>query len=158
MRGSDRRARWRAGWRAWALAGGCLFAPAVQGADSRVAVVVAAQGPATSLTMEELAQVFRRRRQFVGGQRVQPINLPAAHALRRFFSQAVLQQAPEDMEDYWRDMYFNGVFPPFVLASEEAVLRFVASTPGAIGYVSACALDRRVTVLLMLEGGPSCSR
>lgn len=134
------------------------MAPVVQAAEGRVAVVVAAQSPATSLTLEELAQVFRRRRQFVGGQRVQPINLPAAHALRRFFSQAVLQQAPEDMEDYWRDMYFNGIFPPFVLASEEAVLRFVASTPGAIGYVSACALDRRVTVLLMLEGGPACSR
>ncbi len=153
-----RRSVWLAHVRAWALAGGCLLAPVAQGADGRVAVVVAAQAPAASLTLEELAQVYRRRRQFVGGQRVQPINLPAAHGLRRFFSQSVLQQAPEDMEDYWRDMYFNGIFPPFVLASEEAVLRFVSSTPGAIGYVSACALDRRVTVLLMLEGGPACSR
>ena len=153
-----RRSVWLAHVRAWALAGGCLLAPAVQGADGRVAVVVAAQAPAASLTLEELAQVYRRRRQFVGGQRVQPINLPASHGLRRFFSQSVLQQAPEDMEDYWRDMYFNGIFPPFVLASEEAVLRFVSSTPGAIGYVSACALDRRVTVLLMLEGGPACRR
>lgn len=148
----------RAGWPAWALAAASLLAPGVQAAEGRVAVVVAAQAPATTLSVDELAQVFRRRRQFVGGQRVQPINLPASHALRRFFSQAVLQQAPEDMEDYWRDMYFNGVFPPFVLASEEAVLRFVSATPGAIGYVSACALDKRVTVLLMLEGGPACSR
>lgn len=145
-------------WPAWALVAASLLAPGVQAAEARVAVVVAAQAPATTLSMDDLAQVFRRRRQFVGGQRVQPINLPASHALRRFFSQAVLQQAPEEMEDYWRDMYFNGVFPPFVLASEEAVLRFVAATPGAIGYVSACALDKRVTVLLMLEGGPACSR
>ena len=148
----------RAGWPAWALAAASLLAPGVQAEEGRVALVAAAQAPATTLSVDELAQVFRRRRQFVGGQRVQPINLPASHALRRFFSQAVLQQAPEDMEDYWRDMYFNGVFPPFVLASEEAVLRFVSATPGAIGYVSACALDKRVTVLLMLEGGPACSR
>lgn len=148
----------RAWWPAWALVAASLLAPGVQAAEGRVAVVVAAQAPATTLSVDELAQVFRRRRQFVGGQRVQPINLPASHALRRFFSQAVLQQAPEDMEDYWRDMYFNGVFPPFVLASEEAVLRFVAATPGAIGYVSACALDKRVTVLLMLDGGPACNR
>jgi hypothetical protein len=154
MRASASLARWRG----WALAGWCLLAPAVHGADGRVAVVVAAQTPSAMLTLDELAQVYRRRRQFVGGLRVQPINLPAGHALRRFFSHTVLQKAPEEMEDYWRDMYFNGVFPPFVLASEEAVLRFVAATPGAIGYVSACALDRRVTVVLMLDGGPGCSR
>ena len=145
-------------WRVAALVGWSLLAPAAHGADGRVAVVVAAQAPPATLTLDDLAQVYRRRRQFVGGERVQPINLPAGHALRRFFSQAVLQKAPEELEDYWRDMYFSGVFPPFVLASEEAVLRFVAATPGAIGYVSACALDRRVTVLLMLDGGPPCSR
>jgi ABC-type phosphate transport system substrate-binding protein len=34
--------------------------------------------------------------------------------------------------------------------SEEAVLRYVTSTKGAIGYVDACSLDRRVKAMLWI--------
>jgi hypothetical protein len=127
-------------------------------AESRVAVIVAAGGPGTPWPLDDLALIYRRKKQFVGPARVQPINLPAQHPLRQFFSQQVLHKSPEELEDYWRDMYFNGISPPFVLASEEAVIRFVASTPGAVGYVSQCAVDRRVTVVAVLDGGPPCAK
>lgn len=123
-----------------------------------VAVIVAAGTSLQGVDIDELAQVYRRRKLFLGASRVQPINLPANHPLRRWFSQAVLKQSPEDMESYWQGQYFNGVSPPFVLASEEAVIRFVASTPGAIGYVSACLVDRRVSVVMPIDGGPACPR
>jgi hypothetical protein len=127
-------------------------------AETRVVVIVAAGSTNPSMSLDELALIYRRKKQFVGPARVQPINLPAQHPLRRFFSQQVLHNSPEDLEDYWRDMYFNGVSPPFVLASEEAVIRFVASTPGAVGYVSQCAVDRRVSVVAVLDGGPPCAK
>ena len=127
-------------------------------ADGTVAVIVAPGAILPPLSAEELASIYRRQKLFVAGMRVQPVNLPPQHALRRWFSQQLLKQAPEEMDGYWRDLYFNGVVPPFVLASEEAVLRFVVATPGAIGYVSSCALDKRVRVLMQLEGGPACSR
>ena len=127
-------------------------------ADTTLAVIVAAGEAPLALGQAELAQLYRRQRQFVGGRRLQPVNLPAQHALRRWFSQQLLGASPEDMEGYWRDLYFNGVVPPFVLASEEAVLRFVAATPGALGYVSGCLVDRRVRVLLQLDGAPACPR
>lgn len=124
-----------------------------------MAVIVAPTvAPTMALGLDDLALVFRRRRQFVGNVRAEPINLPAQSPLRRFFSQQVLRKTPEELEDYWREMYFNGIFPPFMLASEEAVIRFVAATPGAIGYVSMCAVDRRVAVVLVLEGGPACGK
>lgn len=130
----------------------------VPAADNRVAVIVPAGTAPAALAADDLAQVYRRRKLFSSGQKLQPVNLPAAHPLRRWFSQQVLQRTPEELEDHWRDLYFNGVFPPFVLASEEAVLRFVAATPGAVGYVPACLVDKRVTVLLVLDGGPPCPR
>jgi hypothetical protein len=123
-----------------------------------VAVIVAPASPAAALSSADLALVYRRKKLFVAGQRVQPVNLPSAHPLRRFFSLQILQRSPEELEDYWRDLYFNGVFPPFVLASEEAVMRFVATTPGAVGYVPMCLVDRRVTVVAVLDGGPACPR
>lgn len=136
-----------------------MLGPArVLGAESGVAVVVAANAPGANLATLDLALIFRRKKQYIGATRAQPVNLPAQHPLRRWFSQQLLHKTPEELEDYWRDMYYNGISPPFVLASEEAVLRFVASTPGAVGYVSPCAVDRRVTVVLQLEGGPPCNK
>lgn len=148
-----RAGRWVVGWAVWLACGG-----GVVSAQAQVAVIVAPQARPTSLPLAELAQIYRRQKLFVADARVQPINLPANHPLRRWFSQQVLGQMPEEMDDYWRDLYFNGVLPPFVLGSEEAVIRFVAATPNAIGYVSHCAVDKRVRVLMQLEGGPACSR
>jgi hypothetical protein len=126
--------------------------------EHKIAVVTAAADAAVALSLDDLEQIFRRRKQFIGRTRAQPVNLPSAHALRRAFSQQVLRGTPEELEPYWRDQYFSGVFPPFVVASEEAVLRFVAATPGALGYVSACAVDKRVNVVLLLDGGPACTK
>lgn len=100
------------------------------------------------LTRETIALMFRRKQTlWPNGQRVQAVNLPVQHPLRRWFSATVLGQTPEQMEDYWREMYFNGVLPPHVVASEAAVELFVAGTPGAIGYLS-CVPPHGVTVLM----------
>ncbi|HEX7640272.1 MAG TPA: hypothetical protein VF457_17895, partial [Burkholderiaceae bacterium] len=103
----------------------------------------------------------RKRRLWDDRSPIVPVNLPLDHPLRRQFSQDVFGRLPQDMQDYWSDQYFHGVLPPPVLGSEEAVLRFVAATPGAIGYVSVCAIDRRVDVVAVLEGpadAPACRR
>lgn len=127
-------------------------------AESSVVVVMAPGSAPLTLSADELAAVFRKQRLFVAGTRVQPVNLPATHPLRRWFSQRVLERSPEELEGFWRDQYFSGTAPPFVLASEEAVIRFVAANAGALGYVSGCVVDRRVRVLLQFDGGPPCGR
>ncbi len=45
----------------------------------------------------------------------------------------------------------QGISPPHVVASQEAVMRFVANTPGVIGYVAACKVDKRVKVIYRLK-------
>ncbi|MFG6486216.1 hypothetical protein ACG04R_05995 [Roseateles sp. BYS78W] len=115
--------------------------------------VVMGPGPVTTVNLPTVAAIFRRKRQlWDDGSRIVPVNLPAAHALRRQFSLRLFKRSPEDMQDYWNDQYFHGVLPPAVLASEEAVIRFVASTPGAIGYVSSCTQDKRVIVVALVPG------
>jgi ABC-type phosphate transport system substrate-binding protein len=142
-----------------ALLVGTTAVTAAGPADGGIDVIMAAGTNVPHLGRSELAQIFKlRKRYWDDGQAIEPVNLGAAHALRRVFSQQVLGRSPEELEDYWRDRYFHGVLPPFVLGSEEAVLRFVAATPGAIGYVSHCQIDHRVTVVLHVEGGPPCPR
>lgn len=123
------------------------------------AVIVSADVPAQTVTREATAFMFRRKQvSWRGAARIQPVNLPAAQPLRRAFSLCVLGQEPEAMENYWREMYFNGVYPPFVVESEQAVLLFVRSTPGAIGYVSACPTSPEVRVVLVVGNAPNCPR
>jgi ABC-type phosphate transport system substrate-binding protein len=119
-------------------------------AESAIAVVVA-PGQARELDVDELALIYRRKKLFWDeGVRVTPINLQANDPLRQLFSQRVLRTSPEAMQRYWNDMYFNGVSPPHVVASSEAVIRLVAQTPGAVGYVAYCDADPRVHVALVL--------
>ncbi|MEO8921846.1 MAG: hypothetical protein ABI330_03290 [Caldimonas sp.] len=123
-------------------------------------VVVVAPGTAErKLSREATARIFLRRQNFwESGVRVQPVNLPATHPLRRQFSQTILGMPPEALEDYWRDMYFHGVLPPHVVASEEAVVLFVASTPGALGYVSSCSAAQKLGIVLVVGDVPDCRR
>jgi len=120
-------------------------------ANDVVAAIVGLNNP-EPLTRDELRAIFLEKRRFwSSGERIQAVNLPPSNPIRRTFSLRVLGASPEDLEDYWRELYFHGERPPYVFASEEAVLRFVAQTPGAIGYVSACAVDKRVHVVWQSE-------
>lgn len=127
--------------------------------DRPFAVITAPGATEHHLTHESLSLIFRRKQNYwENGTRIQPVNLPPTHPLRRVFSQSILGHLPEDLEDYWREMYFHGVLPPHVLASEEAVMLFVSSTPGAIGYVSACVPEHTVNVVLMVGEVPPCPK
>lgn len=133
-----------------------------------IAVVVSAHAPDRVLEAATSARIYRRTMLYwPDGAKIEPVNLPATDPLRQAFSRHVLKMDLAELEDYWNQQYFHGVFPPYVLASEEAVLRFVADNPSAIGYVSGCAVDARVIVVLHIkvdelpargESGAGCGR
>lgn len=136
-----------------------LFLSEARAGEHAFAVIAGPGYAETRLTRESLSLIFKRKQNYwENGVRIQPVNLPPAHPLRRVFSQSVLGSAPEAMETYWREMYFHGVLPPHVLASEEAVVLFVNSTPGAIGYVSACPAEHKVNVVMAIGDVPGCQK
>jgi ABC-type phosphate transport system substrate-binding protein len=141
---------------------------AVAVGEEPLAIIVPLSSGHTTLTKDELAAIYRRKRRYWAGPLpIEPVNLPATDRYRRAFSHLVLGQFPEEMEDYWNEQYFHGITPPYVVDSVEAALRFVEKTPGAIGYVPLCSADHRVAVLVVLEPGgtlttaataPSCRK
>ncbi|MGE5471335.1 MAG: hypothetical protein ACM3X0_11110 [Bacteroidota bacterium] len=136
-----------------------LVLPAAESrAVERPFAVIAAPGAGEHrLSRETVSLIFRRKQIYwETGTRIQPVNLPPSHPLRHAFSQAILGQPPEAMEEYWREMYFHGVLPPHVLSSEEAVILFVAATPGAIGYISSCPAERKLNIVLLVGDVPNC--
>jgi len=119
-----------------------------------VAVIMGAKvnTKAVYLSAREVRQIFFRKDYFTaqGGAWI-PVNLSAANPVRIAMTQKVLQKSVTDLERYWSEMYFDGISPPYVLASEEAVVSFVAETPSAISYVLACHVDSRVQVVYRFQ-------
>jgi hypothetical protein len=129
------------------LAGGRVSAAP----QPRIAVIVGASAPRLALDRDTLRDIYLKKI-FVDkdGHRLIPVNLPPESPVREAFTHALIRMPDSRLQDYWNRQYFQGVSPPYVLASQQAVVRFVASTPGAIGYVSACFLGPEVHVALWL--------
>ncbi len=70
------------------------------------------------------------------GRPVVPVDQSVQSAVRRQFSNDVLKQGIVEIQVYWQRKIAAGQVPPPVKTSDEEVVAFVASTPGAIGYVS----------------------
>lgn len=139
--------RWRSPGLLLAL---CLcMAPPCGHADEPLLAVVVAAARSDQPSDDEIAQIFKRKKLFWDdGTRIQPVNLPADHPLRLRLLRHVLHQSADAQQEYWNEQYFHGVLPPHVVASEEAMLRFVADTSAAIGYLPACPTDPRVRAVL----------
>lgn len=105
------------------------------------------------LSDNQLSLIYWRKQLYwPHGKRIKPVNLHSSHPLRLHFSKIILGSLPKEQIDYWNGLYFNGVLPPHVVNSEEAMLRYVTQTSDAIGYVSACKVDERVKPLFWLDG------
>jgi ABC-type phosphate transport system substrate-binding protein len=106
----------------------------------------------TTATVEDLAQIYLRRKRFWDdGTPIVPLNLPAGTSIRVAFSSAVLRETEPRLGEYWNRQYFYGILPPATLASTDAVVRYVASDPNAIGYVPVSVTNGTVRVLLRLD-------
>jgi ABC-type phosphate transport system substrate-binding protein len=116
-----------------------------------VAVIVH-PGRDVQLTVSEVARIYLRKRRFwKDGERIVPVNRDSGSAVRKAFVRLVFGASAPQLVVYWNQQYFQGVLPPATLASDEAVKRFVASEPLAIGYIHPGAVDGTVRVVLELE-------
>ncbi len=89
-----------------------------------------------------------------GGLKASPVNLPKRSDLREEFDESGLGLSPDEVDRYWIDQKIrDGKSPPRPLPSEGAVLRFVQSNKGAIGYVSADVAEGSVRVVARIRGG-----
>lgn len=120
-------------------AGGVLLHSAPT--DSGFRVIVAASNPMTSVKREDLARIFLKKlTRSKDGQELSPVDQSARSAVRAAFSEQVLVKEGLDkisaVENYWRQQIYSGRgAPPAVKTSDDEVRKFVATTPGAIGYV-----------------------
>jgi len=120
-----------------------------------IAVIVSAQAAySVPVAVNDLASIYWRKKLYGHqGRPLHPANLSTDHPLRQRFSQQVLHSSPKAQLGYWNELYFQGIQPPYTVESQEAMIRYVAYTESAIGYVEACKLDERVHAVVWLTAG-----
>ena len=120
-------------------------------ADGGIAVIIGKSPPHIAFDRANLEDIFLKRIR-VDDDRAAlvPFNLSSTNPLRVAFSLALLGERPTGLQRYWTERYFHGVSPPYTVRSQESMLRFVAETPGAVGYVASCRVDGRVRVVARL--------
>ena len=76
-------------------------------------------------------------RKWPSGQAIQVFILPSTSSLHRKFVIDRLQIQAHQLDRIWNRMLFTGTGKaPTVVDSEDAMLKMIQTTPGAVGYVS----------------------
>lgn len=129
-----------------------LVAAIARPADVTIAVIVHPSRQVT-LDADDVARIFLRKRRFwEDGSPIVPINRQASSDLRELFTRRVFGVSSGGLSVYWNEQYVLGTLPPATLPSSEAVKRYVASEPNAIGYVEGNVVDKSVRTALEFDG------
>ena len=123
------------------LLGGAL-APPLHAADHDHPFVLIAHPDVPRGTCDEktVRRIFLgKKTRWEGGLPVVPVMLREGD-LHEAFVEEMLDRTVSKFEVYWKQAVFTGRgIPPRSFETEEELLAFVASTPGAMGYVSEVA-------------------
>ena len=128
----------------WLLLGAQAFA------DESIVVIANRYAPSEKINTDQAAQYFLKKQQvWPNGVQIQPVDMKEGSALRDRFYTKVTGRGPAQMRSYWARQAFTGMsLPPKEMSTEEAVLKFVESNRGAIGYVSRKNSEGDVNVIL----------
>jgi ABC-type phosphate transport system substrate-binding protein len=128
---------------------GVLWATLVQAGG--LLVIASSQVPDGAISVKQLADIYALNKTYWSNQiQVVPVNREALSEEREKFSEAVFNLSPLELAEYWNRLSFQGKLPPLVQTSDQAVLGFVRSVPGAIGYINADQQPTGVKILLRL--------
>ena len=112
-------------------------------------VVVNSGNPVDSIERRKLSRLFlRQTRRWDHGANAEPVDLPPGAAARDAFSQAVHRRSATSVISFWRQQIFSGrSVPPPERASGSAVISYVSSHRGGLGYVAPGTNTSRVKVI-----------
>ncbi len=106
--------------------------------------VIIGHGPLQDvrLNAKEIKAIFLGKKHYVQKRRLSPLNLPPEHPLRTKFEAKVLKMSRTKIHQYWIKQHYLGKRPPKVMASIEALIRYVEAVDGAVAYVPLSSIGK----------------
>jgi ABC-type phosphate transport system substrate-binding protein len=113
-----------------------------------VAVIVNSGVKATTASTDDIRAVFTGDKSSLGdGSKVTPVTLKGG-AVNDAFLKTYVGKSDAAFRTGWRSLVFSGQGSmPKTVDSDAAMVEYVASTPGAIGYVAKGAANDKVKTL-----------
>ena len=105
--------------------------------EVKIVVVVNSANPVSSLSREQVAQIFLRQMVvWKNGEEVLPVDQIERAPARAAFAHDVQLQSVKALKMFWQQRIFSGEeSPPPERVTDSDVLTYVRSNAGAIGYV-----------------------
>lgn len=125
------------------------FALLITSAQSEQSGIVLIGNPdLPKINAETIAKIYTGKVISVSGIPVKPVNSKSGTTIRNRFLQMFLNQDDENYIAYWAvRRYIGRGTPPPELNSSADVVKFVQSTPGAIGYIDVAELKPDMNVV-----------
>ncbi len=111
------------------------------------AVVTSKETKLSAMQQDEIKDVFLKKKQFVKGVQLLPINLATDSAARKIFEQKVIKMDRDELNEYWTNEHYRGIVPPPVQKSQASVKMFLKNIKGSIAYVDKKEIDDSLRVL-----------
>jgi len=102
-------------------------------------IIVHPDNPATTVSRDFVRDAFlKKATQWSSGETLRPIDLSTSFPIRERFTTEILKKTPAQLKNYWNQRIFSGKgVPPPEVDTVAEMIAYVASEPGAIGYIPA---------------------
>ncbi|MBU0692597.1 hypothetical protein KKC97_10805 [bacterium] len=130
-----------------------LLAWIVQAAVAGDLIIIANQSvPDDTLRSKEVRNIYYgKRTRWSDGSPLIPVARKSSSVQSQFVTD-VLKKSVGQYESFWRQALFTGEgIPPRAFETEEELRRFVAETPGALGFVERVPDEIEVKKLVIIE-------
>ncbi len=126
-----------------------MWSASVQAQAPAFVIIVNKANPVKALTLVELRRIFMKQsRMWPHAEAMVPVDWDSTAPIREAFCRQVMNRSVREMAEYYvQQSMTQGVTPPSTQKSARAILRFVASVPGAISYVPSSDVDDTVSVI-----------
>jgi ABC-type phosphate transport system substrate-binding protein len=112
-------------------------------------VVIANPSVGDGASDKDIKKLFMGKKSELAGSAATPIDQKEGSAVRKSFYESFVGLSEDEVKAYRTEMVFTGKgTPPRELADDAAVKAFVATTPGAVGYIDESKVDASVKILL----------
>lgn len=122
-------------------------------AFAEIAVITNTSTATDSLTVKQVRAIFlKKKTKFPDGSSAVPGDQSEGNDIKDEFGKKVLRKKPNQLGVYWSKRVFSGKgVPPEKVGNDAAMMKWVAATPGSLGYVDASVADPSVKILLKIQ-------
>ncbi|MBN2425951.1 MAG: substrate-binding domain-containing protein [Calditrichaceae bacterium] len=116
-------------------------------------IIVHNENTKTQLTSKEIENIFLKKlTHWDDGTKIMPVDQVSDAPVRERFTNGIFNKSISAIKAYWQKQIFTGkATPPVEKSSDQDVLEYVKSNPGAIGYISASSGASGAKVLTIIK-------